>query len=511
MRHSLLFSVFVLFMIVLPCHADTIGETMTFRRIGLFQIQDQTGNDLGKEIGEIVRKGIEETFRFEVIYRMEEIKWAAKPEEILMSSRPAGVDLVVGGKVAWSGKDLILNLGLFEGKTGKPFALQWDRIKEWKKPEVLDHAVQGLVKSLISRIPYKTFLADVNEKLVRVEAGTMHGVEKGLKATVIEIKGLKRHPFTDEVIDFQIEEIAQLSVTGATERSSTAIILGLKKGGKLQIGQKVQFHPSEAALARAETLKKDKLAMMERERASMKIGQQGSLAGPKEDKIRLTLQASLLNNTFDFKSNELNIERKAEWFPAASLQGDIWFNPAWGLRFIYSQGWVQFDQIDGKPTDVNVTLSWFQAGIRYRYPFKQAGNSPVLIALIGYQRYSFQADQEDQTLFVNYRMQGPILGLEGIIPFLNRFSLDTGFEYLPLIDYQEGIVRSGEDSNVTGLRIQAVIKYRIAKKVEIGLGYFLEKYLINFNGAGNRGASGVTDASSQETYNGLNLNLTASF
>lgn len=511
MRHSLLFSMFVLFVIVLPCRADTIGETMTFRKIGIFQIQDQTGKDLGREIGEFVRKGIEETFRFEVIHRMETIKWASKPEEILMLSRASGVDLVVGGKVAWSGKDLILNLGLFEGKTGKPFALHWDRIKEWKKPEVLDHAVQGLVKSLISRIPYKTFLAEVNEKSVRLEAGTLHGVEKGLKAAILEIEGLKRHPFTNEVIDFQVEEIAQLNVTEVTERSSTAMILGLKKGKKLQINQKVQFHPSEAALARAEALKKDKLAMMEREHASMKTERQRTLIEPKEDKIGLTFQTGLLNNNLDFESNGLNFVREAEWFSAVSVIGDAWFLPDWGLRLLYRQSWLQFDQVDSNPSDVDATFDWFQAGIRYRYQFKKVGSSPALIAMIGYHHYRFQADPEDRNIFVDYRLRGPAFGLEGTIPFMDRFSLDAGFEYLPLIDLSEGSVNSGEDSDVRGLRIQAAINYKIGTKVEIGLGYLYEKYMADFSGIGNRGTSGVTGADSAETINGLNLNLTAKF
>lgn len=516
---TFLFSMFALVMVTLPAQAQTVGEVLTFKRVGLFEIEDQTQKGYGKKIGEILRKEIEETFRFELIRRPETIQWPSKPEEILRLSQIAEVDLVLAGKVGWEDKSLKLTLVLLEGRTGNPFAIESHRVKEWKKPEALDQAVRGLVRKLTSRIPYKALVTEVIGDRVSFDAGILHGVEKGLKVIVFEIMGVQRHPFTGEIIGFQIEEIGHLTVTEVSERSSIATLDHLQTGKKLQENDKIQFTPSQAALAQAEILKKELLAKQEQERAALEAQRlpappkptPTSASGGPLEKIRLALETGLLNDTFDFDSNELAFVRKAKGILTLELQGDVWFGPSWGLGLSYRQGGVQFDQMDNNPVDVNATPRWIQSGVRYRYLLKKEKKAPALIGEAGYQLYQFQIEQQDQTFFVDYTLQGPFLGFEGVFPLSDRFGFGTVFEYLPFMDYREGSVNSGTSSEATGYRVKAGGYYRMGRTVEVTLGYFHEKYMADFSGVGTRGDTGVTDARSEETCRGFNLNLTALF
>ena len=515
MIRSFLLSVFALLTVASPSHAQTVGEALTFKRIGLFEIEDQTQKGLGRKMGELVRGKIEEAYRFEIIRRSETIQWPGQPEEILRLGQATGVDLVVAGKIAWADQSLKLSLGLFEGKTGKPFALEYDRIREWKKPEVLDQAVRGLVRKLTGRIPYKALVTEVQDKRVRFDAGTLHGVEKGLKATVFEITGVERHPFTHELIGFQTEEIAEVIVTEVSERSSVATLFLVQKDKKIQENDKIRFTPSQAALAQAEVLKKELLAKEEQGRVALEAQRLQARPRPAPtaptDKIRLAVQTGLFNNTFDFDSNELTFARKAKGILTIEIQGDVWFVPSWGLGLAYQQSGIQFDQIDNDPIDANATVSWIRGGMRYRYLLKETENPSAVIAMVGYQFYQFQVSPKDQTFFVDYTLQGPFLGLEGAFPLSNRFGFGSVLEYLPFMDYRERSVDSGTDSKARGYRIKAGGHYRMREKVQVALYYVYEKYMADFSGVGSRGAAGVTDARSEETYKGLNLSLTTVF
>jgi hypothetical protein len=510
-----LLSVLALLILALPAQAQTVGEALTFKRVGLFDLTDQTQKGYGQKIGELLRKEIEGTFRFEVLRRTETIHWPVQSEEILRLSQRAGVDLVLAGKAGWADKALKLTLILWEGKTGAPFAVESDLIKEWKEPEGLDQAVRGLVRKLISRVPYKALVTEVKDEKVRFDAGALHGVEKGLKASVTEITEVTRHPFTREIIGFKIEEIAQLTVTEVNERSSIATLLHVEKGKAIKVNQKIRFVPSQAALALAEAQRKEQLARQEQERVALEA--QRRPAPPKPiptaptEKIQLALQTSLLTDTFDFDSNELTFARKAKGILTLELQGDVWFGPSWGLGLAYRQGGIQFDEVDNNPMDVNATPRWIQGGVRYRYRLKAIETAPAVAATVGYQLYQFEVDQRDPTFFVEYAWQGPFLELEGDFPVSSRLGFETTLAYLPLMDYREESVNSGTVSRAMSYRIQAGGHYRFGKRVEVALGYSYEKYMADFSGVGTRGDAGVTDSRVEETYNGFNLNLIALF
>ena len=510
-----LFFVFTFFVVVFPSHAQTLEEILTFKRIGLFEIKDKTRKQLGRKIGAMVQETVEETFRFEIINQSEVIDLPGQPEKILRMSREAGMDLVLAGKVKKVGRSIMLTLALFDGKTGNPFATESDRIKRWKKPDVLDHAVRGLVRKLINRIPYKALVTEVKDERVRFNAGTLHGVEKGLKVSVFEITGVESHPFTHVVVGFQMEEIGQLEVTEASKHSSIATIFRLGRGKKVQMNHKIRFRPSQAALARAEILKKELLSKQQQEQVALEAQTVKTVHEPQSaistEKVRLSLQTGLFNDTFDFDSNELSFERKANNILSIELQGDVWFATSWGIGLSYRQSGMQFDQIDGDSIDVDATASWIKGGVRYRYFFKKGKIPPHVIATGGYQLYQYQFDRQDQPFFIDYTLEGPFLGFEGRFPLSHLFGLGMGLEYFPLIDYREGAASSGTDSSADGYRIKAGGYYSKWEKIDFSLWYVYERYTAEFSGIGERGNVGITGARSKETYNGFNFNLTTMF
>ena len=145
---------------------------------------------------------------------------------------------------------------------------------------------------------------------------------------------------------------------------------------------------------------------------------------------------------------------------------------------------MEFDKIDSSTVSVDATARWIRGGVRYRYPLKEVLNSSVLIGTVGYQQYRYRFDQEDGIFFVDYILQGPFVGFEGIFPVSDPFGLGVILEYSPLFRYRESGADSGTDSKAMAYKIKVGGYYRVWEKISLSLWYIYEKYKADFSGAG---------------------------
>ena len=55
---------------------------------------------------------------------------------------------------------------------------------------------------------------------------------KGARLSIFEIKGIKRHPFTNEIINIEKEDIGELTAVKVEDAVTSAKIKEIKKGKK---------------------------------------------------------------------------------------------------------------------------------------------------------------------------------------------------------------------------------------------------------------------------------------
>ena len=117
--------------------------------------------------------------------------------------------------------------------------------------------IKELTAKLISRVPYKALVADIKEGEIIINAGRFHGIDEGSKLSIFEIKGIKRHPFTNEIINIEREDIGELTAVKVEGAITSAKIKEIKKGKRAEVNNKIDFKPSLKVIADSSQRKKE--------------------------------------------------------------------------------------------------------------------------------------------------------------------------------------------------------------------------------------------------------------
>jgi hypothetical protein len=493
--------------------AESPDEELTFRRMGISRIENLAGKSVAKGLDDWVEKAVRETLRFEVIRLKKPLRLNGSADEIRARSRARKLDLVLTGKIQRADRKVRLALALFEGSSGKPFAVEYAMYDPSAKGAAGKEAVEDLISKLTGRIPYGALVTEVREKNIHLNAGRLSGIETGDALAVVEILAVQRHPFTGEAIGFKTETVGRLRVIEANERSSVAVVDQMQPGKFIRIGSKIVFHPSKAALSRAEALKKEYFA---RESArpikpAKRAAPEHGGAVPTESRVQFAVGTGLAENFYRFDSDEFEFKRRTTALLTVEVRGMAWMTRSLGIGFSFRQGNMNFDEIDGSPINVDSTVRWIDGGIAYRHRFRSDGRGPMVLAGAGYHQYRFDPNKKDDTFFNQYTVSGPFLGVGADVPVRGPVSLRAGMRVWPWLKNRESGVDSGNGSSGSGYQLQAGAHVRVWRDLGIEAMYGLERYHSDFTGTGTRGPSGVTHAKVTEIYNGFHIKLTGTF
>jgi len=254
------FSMSSFFILLLPLfvYADEPNEVFLFNKLVVLDTDDSTGKNYGEKIGKTLIDELAQMLRFDLIPPEKvHVQHPLSQQSLGELSEKLQADGFIVGRVAISNKMVNISLEILD-RRGEMFALELLAVKEQASPNDLEKSIRELVVRLIGRIPYKADVTRVENGMVTFDAGRVHGVEIGSQASLFEIIGVKRHPFTNEIISFSREDIEIIQVTQVEDLSATGKIISRKKKGKINAGHKVDFIPSER-LIRENRIRKNEL------------------------------------------------------------------------------------------------------------------------------------------------------------------------------------------------------------------------------------------------------------
>src|SRR4030067_366235 len=193
--------------------ADAPNETFLFKKLAVLDTDDRTGKAYGEKIEQIVRDELEQMLRFDIVPQKHvRVQHPLSPQTLGTISKILQTDGFIVGRVTLSKKMLNISLEILD-KEGGMFAPELLALNEQAAPTDLEKSVRELVVKLIRRMPYKAVITRVENGVVTFDAGQIHGVETGCKAALFEIIGVKRHPFTNEIISFSRKELGIIQIT----------------------------------------------------------------------------------------------------------------------------------------------------------------------------------------------------------------------------------------------------------------------------------------------------------
>ncbi len=503
---------FVLFIFLPPfVFADEPNEAFLFKKLVVLDTDDRTGKAYGEKIGKTVRDELKQMLRFNIIPPEKvRVQHPLSPQSLDKISKKLQADGFIVCRVALSHEMVNISLEILD-RRGEMFALELLAVNEQASPTDLENSVRELVVKLIRRIPYKAVITRVENGVVTFDEGRVHGVEVGSKASLFEIIGVKRHPFTNEIISFSREDLGIIQVTRVEALSATGNMISSKKGIKINADHKVDFIPSERLILESRLEKNELLAKKQSVLELRKTEeQQLTKETPRRYLGSLSASAGFLLNDYKISSNQFNFKRNTSSpVPVVAVTGEYWVLAPIGIDASYAASWIYFYQTGGVPK-TDASLSWLAYHLKYRHFFSSGPLGPEIVGSVGYQIYDFKVDQSDLNFFNNIKYSGIDIALAASYPMTSKIKGVLNVGYQPSIDVEENPVTSGTNPNADGYFTGLTGYFKVSDMAALALGYYYQAYHVNFSGTGTRGV-GTTNAEIIDIYQGVNLSLVYEF
>src|SRR3990172_2487191 len=255
-------------------------------------------------------KGIEEKFR-------EALNRTFRLTVVPLGDRDKA-DGLITGSLRTSKKALVVSVELREMKRRLPVATEVVRI-EGSGDEEIEAGLMRLARALASRLPSKGEVTQVNEGQIGIDAGGLQGVSEEGVLSIFRIKGVVRHPFTQEIVEYQRVRVAEARVTSVGEETAGAG--GGRSSLPVQKGDLVTFEVSREIanlyqIRRSHTLPRLPDGLPPKGSAPGKRGKQVSPPSG-HDSGRGWAQVGwvYLKNRYRFDSSGLNFTRDVDFFP----------------------------------------------------------------------------------------------------------------------------------------------------------------------------------------------------
>ncbi|MCC6545005.1 MAG: hypothetical protein IT392_11005 [Nitrospirae bacterium] len=498
---------FVLFFLIPPfVFADAPNDVFLFKKLALLNTDDRTGKDYGEKIEKIVRDELEQMLRFDIIPQDKvRVQHPLSQQSLGTINKILQADGFIVGRVDLSNEMINISLEILD-KRGEMFALELLAVNELASLADLEENVRELVVKLIRRIPYKAVITQVKNGVVTFDAGLKHGVETGSKVSLFEIIGVKRHPYTDEIISFKRKDLGVIQVTQVEDLSATGKIISSKKGAKIKAGSKADFIPSEKFILESHIEKNELLAEKKLSPELLNTGEQRlTKEPPGRPRGSLAVSAGLLLNDYKISSNQFNFRRDTSPVTSVTMAGEYWVLAPLGADVSYSASWIYFKQTGSVPK-TDASLSWLTAHLKYRHFFSSDRLSPEIVGSVGYHIYDFEVDKSDSKYFNNIKYSGIDIALTASYPMTSKMKGVVNVGYLPSLDIEEDPVTSGTNPHAYGYYFGLAEHFNVSDKTALALRYYYLAYHAKFSGDGTRGA-GTTDTEIRDLCQGINLSL----
>ena len=501
-------SCLLFFLLSLPpiVFADAKNDAFLFKKLAVLDTDDRTGKAYGEKIEIIVRDELEQMLRFDIIPQKNvRVQHPISPQSLDTIGKILQADGFIVGRVTLSHKMVNISLEILD-KKGEMFALELLAVNEQVSSTDLEKSVRELVVNLIRRIPYKAVITRVENGVVTFDAGRIHGVEIGSKVSHFEIIGVKRHPFTNEIISSSRENLGIVQVTQVEALSATGKMISSKKGVKINAGQKVDFVPSER-VTRESLIEKNELLARKQLAPELRKSEAQPLTKEPPGRTRGSLAASagFLLNDYKINSSQFNFKRDTSPVPLVAVTGEYWVLASLGIDVSYAASWIYFYQTGDVPK-ADSSLSWMTTHLKYRHFFSDDPLSPEIVGSVGYQIYEFEVDQSDLNYFNNIKYGGIDIALAASYPMTSKIKTVLNVGYQPSLDIEESPVTSGINPNAYGYFIGLTGYFKVYDRTALALRYYYQAYHANFDGTGTRGV-GTTNTEIRDIYKGANLSL----
>lgn len=425
----------------------------------------------------------------------------ASPAKALQVSQGMGVDAFFAARVTKGPNGVIIHLSLFLTKDGK--LLSQAILKDYKQFNINDlkEQMERLLAEIVSRLPYSGRVLSRESNRVTLNLGSKDGIQTNQMLSVIQLIKVHRHPKFNFLVRSEKEIFGKIKILKVDETLSFGIVVSEKERGAIQKGSKIG--PLDfVTYSGKETLSLEPSpedALENREDGAIAFGKNARAWQPQNPatfgQVGARLGISKVN-----ESTQVNgvggLESSDSFAPSILLEGEIWVTPEWTFRARLKQGIIAVDnpRSGSTPSELNQSLSFYEAGVGYRLRFGPYGWSPYAEPYLGYLSYKLYTDAGSPDAFLSQQYTGFKIGVNGAAPISAGGEYGVGGEFAMVFNpsLKESPSTSGASAKEQIVQFGVFGFKKLGERLKAQMHLDFEMYSATFSGAGTRDSSHPT-------------------
>ncbi len=431
----------------------------------------------------------------------------ASPEKTIQATQGLGVDAAFAARISKGPKGIIIHLSLFLTKDGK--LLSQAVLKDFKQFDIesLTSQIEKLLTEIVARLPYSGRVLSREGQRVTVNLGKKDGLNPNQMLSVVQIIQAQRHPKFNFLIKTEKEIFGKIKLLKVDDTLSFGIVVSEKERGAIQKNSKIGSidfvtYDANAGLSLIPSPEEE---LTQRDDSALVFGKDAKPWKPTAPPTFGLVGGQLGLGRFSGNREAVGVgspEATNNFVPSVNLIGELWLTQEWTFHAKLRQAIIPVDNpVSGSaPTELNQSLSYYEAGIGYSFRFGPYIWSPHLEPYMGYFYYRLFVDDSTPTVFTTIQFTGFKFGVRGSSPIGVRGAYGVGGNFS--MAWKPGIKESphpsGDSSEGSVTQFGIFGFKRIGERLKIQVDLEFEMFSANFSGLGGN-HNPATSASHRHT------------
>lgn len=413
------------------------------------------------------------------------------PKKTLQVTQGLNANAFFVGRASQGPNGVSIHLSLFLTKDGK--LISQALLKDYKQPnlEDLKNQLEKMVKEITARLPYAGRVLSREGNRVTVNLGVKDGLQPNQMLNVIQVIQVQRHPKFNFLVRSEKEILGRIKILKVEDTLSFGMIVNEKERGTVQKHSKIGgidfvAYDGDSSLSLGPTTEE---TLADRDDGAIAFGK-----NPKEWQPQSPATFGQVGGRIGFSQFRGNrqddtvggLESSNNFAPSVAIDGELWITPEWTFHVGLRHGIVPVDnpRENSTPTDLNQSMSYYEAGFGYRVRLGPHLWSPYIEPGLGFFTYKLYTDDANPQAFTTMQYSGLKLNLRGAAPLgeNNMWGVGGIFATSWRPTLRESPVSSGDDAKNNMVQFGVFGYKRMGERLKAQVQLDFEMYSSNFTG-----------------------------
>ena len=341
--------------------------------------------------------------------------------KLIAEKTKAGSLIKINLNISMRGVDIEV---IIYGSSGDDLYFKESTQLNTKDTTVISQTIKNWLDVYEKTIPFDGSITGIIGDQFTVNMGRSSGVQTKKKVDIVRPIRIKKHPLLKEIVEWEVEKIAEAKIIDVTNNQSQAKITVKYKGKRIQKEDWIRLS-NDKEMAEEIALERKK---------NFEFGKLGNLS--------LYFYLGSISDTVLL--NQSTTKEASGFGAGLGGAGEVWITR--NMLAVLSSARV----FGGEPSGAGYFL------LKGGYRFLPLGFffGPQVDAYVGYAEYFYSIDTNTASGFVGANFSGLLLGTKANIPLKKGFRIYLALDFIFDPTYQEDVALHGEDDSTSNYALE---------------------------------------------------------